>query len=565
MTERVIFMKKMKNILCILLSAVLLFSCAYSALALQAEDIEIAEDAAVNYRPCDINNDGYIRADDARVILRLSVALETWSAVASRCNYPHFYNYRAAADPDGDGFITAADARIALRVSVGLEDVEIKENALASKQGIVEFYILAVRAVKCAGYAGYDTKSWQTLSDCNILNICNNNLVKHVNNYITSESEAKTVTYKRGTASARNEFPIFEPVDHRYFKSAGYTVNERGNYVITLVAPDVDTTKGCQNNDLSKVTKHYVTWNEDVAPVLNESNHIKNWSGEKVITKNFTITAELTPNGKFVSVTHTSDAVISAEKLIVRDGLIQKTLDNKNATIRLTTVYNNFKYPSSYKGFNYCMKPSAYKTIDQIGDFLNLCMNRVADPKTAAAGYTRTTSQSVESMDLSCLTKNQVQNYLQNETVTTVKGTTESWCLFPANSMGKYDWVKSASCTVNANGNYVITMVFKDVETSKKCNANILQKVTTDLIYFDCDIAPVLRDMKNVKSFNSDGKVTYKDFTIYAEVTPTGEFVYFSQTANVNVSTDWIQTILCKHENQYVNLVSSVVYTDFTY
>ncbi len=60
---------------------------------------------------CDVNNDGSVKADDARLILRCSVALDAIE--------PQYLPY---ADFDFNGKITAADARMALRTAVALEE-----------------------------------------------------------------------------------------------------------------------------------------------------------------------------------------------------------------------------------------------------------------------------------------------------------------------------------------------------------------------------------------------------------------------------------------------------------
>ncbi|MBQ7639103.1 MAG: dockerin type I repeat-containing protein [Clostridia bacterium] len=58
----------------------------------------------------DLNGDGSVTAEDARMILRVAVKLEALSAT----NQPR-------ADLDGDSVITAADARAALRIAVKLD------------------------------------------------------------------------------------------------------------------------------------------------------------------------------------------------------------------------------------------------------------------------------------------------------------------------------------------------------------------------------------------------------------------------------------------------------------
>ena len=59
----------------------------------------------------DVNGDSRVTSADARLVLRVSVQLETLSDDAAL----------AAADYNGDGHITSADARLILRAAVGLD------------------------------------------------------------------------------------------------------------------------------------------------------------------------------------------------------------------------------------------------------------------------------------------------------------------------------------------------------------------------------------------------------------------------------------------------------------
>ena len=59
----------------------------------------------------DVNNDGAVTAEDARIILRVSAQLETFDSTQAEKN----------ADVNGDGNIDAADGRDALRISAGVE------------------------------------------------------------------------------------------------------------------------------------------------------------------------------------------------------------------------------------------------------------------------------------------------------------------------------------------------------------------------------------------------------------------------------------------------------------
>ncbi len=110
----------MKNkILCMFFVVTALMCCfAFSAFAgfdMNIDDILELEQVE-NYNECyavgDVDGNGSIKADDARIILRVAVNLEQIDASAF-----------IKADVDGDGKITAKDARTALRLAVGLDKI----------------------------------------------------------------------------------------------------------------------------------------------------------------------------------------------------------------------------------------------------------------------------------------------------------------------------------------------------------------------------------------------------------------------------------------------------------
>ena len=68
--------------------------------------------SASERKPGDVNGDGKIGSDDARLALRCSVKLENYAAGSVQY---------LACDVDGDGRVTSADARMILRMSVGLD------------------------------------------------------------------------------------------------------------------------------------------------------------------------------------------------------------------------------------------------------------------------------------------------------------------------------------------------------------------------------------------------------------------------------------------------------------
>ena len=70
--------------------------------------------ASAAYLPGDVNGDGQVEPEDARLALRASVALEKYKKNSDSFN---------AADADKDGQLTPEDARLILRATVGLESL----------------------------------------------------------------------------------------------------------------------------------------------------------------------------------------------------------------------------------------------------------------------------------------------------------------------------------------------------------------------------------------------------------------------------------------------------------
>lgn len=67
---------------------------------------------AASYTIGDVDNDGKISADDARLALRAAISLENYASGSAQA---------LACDADNDGKITTSDARLILRAAVGLE------------------------------------------------------------------------------------------------------------------------------------------------------------------------------------------------------------------------------------------------------------------------------------------------------------------------------------------------------------------------------------------------------------------------------------------------------------
>ena len=120
--------------------------------------------------------------------------------------------------------------------------------------------------------------------------------------------------------------------DKKYIKSA--TAKKDGaNYVITIVLVDQSNPSYGDEDGLVKMSREFL----DMKDVLKEAENIPivtSLDGE-ILYKDYTITAVMTADGKFVSITHRGVGYITANL----NGSI-----NANGELEFNAKYTDFKY-----------------------------------------------------------------------------------------------------------------------------------------------------------------------------------------------------------------------------
>ena len=211
--------------------------------------------------------------------------------------------------------------------------------APTGKENIFNFYKTAANKVAQNGEAGYTKKEWQAISNLNLtgMALADNTITKLAGNYMTKEADAKDQVCAKGSKEAKDRFPACTLTDMSKVKSATCTVQSNGNYKITIVMVDEDTPKK-SGNFLGKVTNSLLYW-EDIDKELKNISVISEYDNIHVIYKGYKIEAELTPDGKFVSMKHLGsvDIKIGHAKVIV-------SLDNKSGHLDNFCTYTSFKY-----------------------------------------------------------------------------------------------------------------------------------------------------------------------------------------------------------------------------
>ncbi len=265
---------------------------------------------------------------------------------------------RLPGDMDRDGEITPADARTVLRIAVKLDSVENymdddsqtpeepsqpvtekPDQAPSTKAEILDFYKSAVARVKNNGEAGYSKKEWQTVGNLNVTGIgmVDNAIADTVSGYVTGEEDAEVQVFPKGSDEAGNHFPPFTLTDYSKVASAA-CAEANGNYRITIIMQDEDTPSA--GSFLQEVTDSVLLWEDVEKEIITNVGIVKDFSDVHIIYRGFKIEAEITPDGRFVTLDQTAhvDIRIGSAKVLIA------TIKNKRGSMDTYLQLRDFRY-----------------------------------------------------------------------------------------------------------------------------------------------------------------------------------------------------------------------------
>ena len=206
-----------------------------------------------------------------------------------------------------------------------------------SKAEVLNIYKNAINKVKNNGAAGYNKKEWQELPELAIgtNETVNNFVTEKAAGYMTTEDEVKVEENAKGSDDAKRRFPACTLTDVSKIQKA--TCDDMGSYYkITIVMQD-DDTPSTESNILGQITNS-VLYKEDI---MNEVDSLKvvKIKSLSVLYNDFTITCEITKDGKFRSMKHfaTVDISVSATILVI-------PLNNGKGKLLNHCEYWDFKY-----------------------------------------------------------------------------------------------------------------------------------------------------------------------------------------------------------------------------
>lgn len=211
--------------------------------------------------------------------------------------------------------------------------------APAAKADIVAFFASAVNDVKNGNTASYDKVEYQKIHDVHMTgNATTDKMIKNIiSGFAKDENSAPHTAAQKGTPSSGENMLGWGLADDSAVVSA--TLEETGgNYRITLVMADEDTPDRANPRHLEAVGS--VTYREEVEDALRSVPQMNEFSDIHIIYTGYTITAELTPEGRIISLRHHTDIEVTIGRLKVAFF----TLENKSVSLENNVVFTGFAY-----------------------------------------------------------------------------------------------------------------------------------------------------------------------------------------------------------------------------
>ncbi|MBE6752144.1 MAG: hypothetical protein E7556_06405 [Ruminococcaceae bacterium] len=193
-------------------------------------------------------------------------------------------------------------------------------------------YQKAAKAINQNGIAGYNKIGWQVPLKIEGLGFLDSVIMPILEGFMTTEDEAEVKVNAKGSDDAKNRMPPSD-CSASHVKSATAEKLSNGNYKVVIVMKEVSNPSYQDTDGLVKMSKEFL----DYADVQKEAKNIpivKSLEGE-IKYVDYTITAEMTKDGKFVSITHQGIGYIKANL----NGSI-----NATGELEFNAKYTDFQY-----------------------------------------------------------------------------------------------------------------------------------------------------------------------------------------------------------------------------
>ena len=192
-------------------------------------------------------------------------------------------------------------------------------------------YQNAVAAIRDQGAAGYKKIGWQKPLKIEGLGILDSVIVPVLESFMTTEDEAEVKDNAKGSEDAKNRLPVSNCTE-----GSVASCKKEGNK-ITIVMKDQVNPSYSDTDGIGVMSKEFLDYKDVEKTVVEDptvSKIVKSLDG-KIEYKAYTITAEMTADGKFVSITHYGIGYITANL----NGSI-----NANGELEFNAKYTDFVY-----------------------------------------------------------------------------------------------------------------------------------------------------------------------------------------------------------------------------
>ena len=200
------------------------------------------------------------------------------------------------------------------------------------------FYKAACDKITSTGAAGHTRKEWQEIAALN-LGSASSMLKPIIQSFMKTEDQASESVSDKGSDDAKRRMAPCG-ADISYVKSATKKDLSNGNYQITIVMNDENTPKKGSKGVAAMATG--ILYMEDVQETVKNdstvSKVVKSLDKAEIIYQAYTIVAEMTKDGKFVSIEHHTDGAISASAKLSVGSM------NGTGTLAFYSKWYNFKY-----------------------------------------------------------------------------------------------------------------------------------------------------------------------------------------------------------------------------
>lgn len=222
-------------------------------------------------------------------------------------------NNNTSADNNANNNATATD------------DNPIAKDPLAA-------YQKAAKDIHDNGSAAYNKIGWQTPLKIEGLGILDSIIVPILESFMTTEDEAEVKVNAKGSDDAKNRMPISNCTADTV-KSATAEKLDNGNYKVVIVMKEEVNPSYQDTNGIAVMSREFLDY-KDVEKEAANIAVVKSLEGE-IKYVDYTITAEMTADGKFVSITHYGIGYIKANL----NGSI-----NASGELEFNAKYTDFVY-----------------------------------------------------------------------------------------------------------------------------------------------------------------------------------------------------------------------------